>query len=361
MDEHSRTSFKGDSPAAAQDAHMVDRRELALVAVERTRMPMVVSDPNQADNPIILANQAFLDLTGYSADEVIGRNCRFLQGRDTATADVDLMRDQLNHDADQIELELLNYRKDGTTFWNQLDISAVRDGSGRLLYHFASQKDVTARRQAQALEANEHRLLMEVDHRAMNALALVQSVIGLTRADTVEGKLQAIRRRVNSIALSHRLLAEQHWRSVGLHAVIRSQITDKHRHRVRLQGNIVELAPHMVQPLGLVLHELFSNAEIHGAFADNAGEIDISWASSDGTLGLTWVETPSRMTNAHSVNAVGLDIVRLVVENQLNGQIFVDNSDSQLVIEIHLTDALANWVNGSCCEEIRLDDDGPHW
>jgi PAS domain S-box-containing protein len=65
---------------------MTDRRESALVAVERTCKPMVMSDPNQPDNPIVLANHAFLDLTGYSAEEVVGRNSRFLQGPDTARA-----------------------------------------------------------------------------------------------------------------------------------------------------------------------------------------------------------------------------------------------------------------------------------
>ena len=68
------TSFEGDSPVAADADVLDDRRELALVAVERTRMPMVITDPRKPDNPIVLANQAFLDLTGYDASEVLGRN-----------------------------------------------------------------------------------------------------------------------------------------------------------------------------------------------------------------------------------------------------------------------------------------------
>ena len=129
-DGDKRTSFPGDPPATAQEGLTTARRELALVAVERTRMPMVVSDPNQPDNPIILANLAFLDLTGYSAEEVIGRNCRFLQGPDTDPADVDQLREALVRNDDHIQLELLNYRKDSSPFWNQLVISAVRNADG---------------------------------------------------------------------------------------------------------------------------------------------------------------------------------------------------------------------------------------
>lgn len=340
IDENKTVSFCGDQPAAAQDSHMADRRELALVAIERTRMPMVVSDPNQPDNPIVLANQAFLHLTGYSAEEVIGRNCRFLQGPSTAPSDIDFMREELSHDADHIELELLNYRKDGSTFWNQLGISAVRDSEGRLLYHFASQKDVTTCRRAQELEANEHRLLMEVDHRAMNALALVQGIVSLTRAENAEDQLQAIRRRVNSLARAHQLLARRRWRGVDIHALVQSQIGDKFDRRVTLRGEAVTLAPHIVQPLALVLQELFSNAEMHGALAGVEGEVQLSWRTLDTALQLVWVEEPVNIKEDSSLNTVGLEIVRNVVESQLVGQLTRENSDTTLTVELVVADVL---------------------
>ena len=74
------THLRQAPPAALAAAALVDHAQLAKIAVERTRMPMVVSDPQLPDNPIVFANQAFLDQTGYTAEEVIGRNCRFLQG-----------------------------------------------------------------------------------------------------------------------------------------------------------------------------------------------------------------------------------------------------------------------------------------
>ena len=115
-------SFVGDPPRVAEPEVMHDRRELALVAVERTRMPMVVSDPRQPDNPIVLANEAFLELTGYPAEEVIGRNCRFLQGKDTDPAAVAEIRMGIEARAAFIEVELINYRKDGSVFLNQLPL-----------------------------------------------------------------------------------------------------------------------------------------------------------------------------------------------------------------------------------------------
>ncbi len=189
-------AFIGDAPVAAGSSVLADRRELALVAVERTRMPMVVSDPRQPDAPIVMANKAFLELTGYSASEVLGRNCRFLQGPDTAPEAVEAIRQGLAADEHFVTVEMLNYRKDGSSFWNQLEISPVHNESGQTVYYFASQKDVTARRRAQELAAIERLLLMEVDHRAMNALAMVQSILNLTRADDVIGYSSAVRRRV---------------------------------------------------------------------------------------------------------------------------------------------------------------------
>jgi PAS domain S-box-containing protein len=136
--QYGEAAFEGDAPVAASETALPDRRELALVAVERTRMPMVITDPRKPDNPIVLANQAFLDLTGYEASEVVGRNCRFLQGPDTDPKAIEALRGELRSDDEELlKTELLNYRKDGSSFWNELAISAVHDEHGELIYYFA--------------------------------------------------------------------------------------------------------------------------------------------------------------------------------------------------------------------------------
>lgn len=129
-------------------------------AVRATRMPMIVTDPRRHDNPIVFANDAFLALTGYSRIEVVGRNCRFLQGPETDPATVDRLRAAVR-DAEAISVDILNYRKDGTTFHNALYTGPVHDADGRLRYFFASQLDVTERYALQRENAALRRQLAE--------------------------------------------------------------------------------------------------------------------------------------------------------------------------------------------------------
>lgn len=111
-------------------------------AVRATRMPMVITDPRLPDNPIVYVNDAFVRLTGYAREEIIGRNCRFLQGPETSLKDVARVRDAIERRV-TIEIDLKNRRKDGTVFWNRLLVSPVFASDGELTYFFASQYDVT--------------------------------------------------------------------------------------------------------------------------------------------------------------------------------------------------------------------------
>jgi PAS domain S-box-containing protein len=121
----------------------VDRTDPFAAAVRATRMPMIITDPRQHDNPILFVNDAFCRLTGYDRSEIVGRNCRFLQGPDTNREDVARIRLAIAA-RQKIEIAIYNYRKDGTPFWNQLLLAPVNDARGEVAYFFASQYDVTA-------------------------------------------------------------------------------------------------------------------------------------------------------------------------------------------------------------------------
>ena len=124
------------------------RDDIFFAAVETTRMPMVVTDPRLPDNPIIFANAAFIQMTGYDEHEIVRHNCRFLQGAHTDTDAVAKVRNAVLR-REAVAVEILNYRKDGSPFWNALYIAPIFDQAGELIYFFASQLDVTRRREAE--------------------------------------------------------------------------------------------------------------------------------------------------------------------------------------------------------------------
>lgn len=110
---------------------------------------IVITDPNQTDNPIIFCNKAFEKITGYKACEVIGKNCRFLQGTETLKEDIKIIRDAISK-MKECKVVLINYKKDGTKFWNELSISPVFDESGNLKNFIGIQSDITERIEAEA-------------------------------------------------------------------------------------------------------------------------------------------------------------------------------------------------------------------
>lgn len=140
-------------------------------AVRTTRMPMLITDPHQPDNPIVFVNDAFSKLTGYDRSEIIGHNCRFLQGSGTNADDVARIRNAIARQ-DAIEVDLLNYRKDGSSFWNRLLISPVFDEEGVIRHFFASQFDVTPdRRRYTELQHSHGEMEDEVERRMLDLSA----------------------------------------------------------------------------------------------------------------------------------------------------------------------------------------------
>lgn len=121
---------------------MLRLRDRAIQAVSQG---ILITDPNQPDNPIIYVSPAFERLSGYRGDELLGRNCRLLQGVNTDPETIRKLREAIRS-GQECSVEILNYRKDGTSFWNALFVTPVRDEQGRLLHFIGVQADVTERR-----------------------------------------------------------------------------------------------------------------------------------------------------------------------------------------------------------------------
>src|SRR3712207_5402909 len=159
------TRFPSGGPARAVVAHenVTERKRaekaqrLSDMAIAASSNGIIITDPSQPDNPITYVNPAFEHMSGYSAQEVLGRNCRFLQGTDREQPALEELRTALQ-EGRGCQVVLRNYKKNGTLFWNELSISPVRDEEGHLVSFVGVQNDVTERRRAEeALRGSEER------------------------------------------------------------------------------------------------------------------------------------------------------------------------------------------------------------
>jgi PAS domain S-box-containing protein len=162
-----RLADAGIGPRQVEDV-LSGLRDRAVLA---TDVSFTISDPALPDNPLVWANPAFTRITGYPFEEIAGRNCRFLQGPDTDRDTVLTLRQALD-DRRSTTVTVLNYRKDGTAFWNEVSISPVFDGAGTLTNFVGVQADVTARVQAEAEREGAYR----ATERAQGRLAVLAGV-----------------------------------------------------------------------------------------------------------------------------------------------------------------------------------------
>ena len=109
---------------------------------------VTLTDPDMEDAPIVYANKAFEDMCGYPKNEIVGRNCRFLQGQDREQPEIDKLRAAIKK-GEAIEVTLRNYRKNGELFYNRLDVKPLLDDRGNIVYYLGVQYDVTNQIQAQ--------------------------------------------------------------------------------------------------------------------------------------------------------------------------------------------------------------------
>lgn len=138
-------SSGGSSTSAANpDAKVLRKSDFSLIeSITKAASNFCISDPHQADNPIVFASPGFFNMSGYNAEEVMGRNCRFLQGPETNQETVTRIRDSFTTPGD-IAATVLNYRKDGTPFWNQLFIAPLMAADGKTVVHYVGvQREVT--------------------------------------------------------------------------------------------------------------------------------------------------------------------------------------------------------------------------
>lgn len=310
-------------------------------AMRATRMAMLITDPRKDDNPIVYCNDAFLKLTGYQRSEVVGRNCRFLQGPKTDPAAIDEIR-QAVEDRVDISVDLLNYRKDGSSFWNALYISPVIDEDGELQFFFASQLDVTDRKDSEErIKADKDRferavkvrtaeleealatqttLVHEIDHRVKNNLQMVASLIVMqsrTIPDpSIRESLLAMLARVEALSTVHRRLYQtSDVTSFDVGDFVRDLVTDlisafgSDRIRTMLDLEPVSVPSDKAAPIALMVNELVTNALKHAFNGRADGTIDVRVGKPNGRLRIEVTDNGHGMDGPPANGSFGLKLV----------------------------------------------------
>ena len=137
-----------------------EERALRDRSINSATNGILIADARQPDMPTVYCNAAFEKITGYGAEEVLGRNCRFLQGTDHQQPGLDAIR-QAVQEGTEAKAELRNYRKDGSPFWNELYIAPVKDQQGKLTHFIGIQTDITQRKHQEIELANTTRELAQ--------------------------------------------------------------------------------------------------------------------------------------------------------------------------------------------------------
>ena len=287
------------SPQAFRESHPQDTFSgssgvLFERAMAQTRMAICLTDPNLPDNPIVFSNRAFRNLTGYSEGEITGQNCRFLQGPETDEEQLDRLRASIERE-EVVVIELLNYRKDGSSFWNALHIGPIYDDDGKLIYFFGGKWDVSDVRASRAEKAHAKEMARELSHRMKNMFSVIAGIVNVTgRVRGVESEASEMVQRIQALGRAYETTLDEASKGdfeVGpaVHAILAPYCE---RYSATIEGPDTAVNFGTISMLGLMLYELADNAERFGAWTADRGNVEVDWhRDKDGNLVLQWRET----------------------------------------------------------------------
>lgn len=324
----------------AAEAALRDERDRAQRYFDAAGTTLLVLDPRGCVREI---NAAGTTLLGAPREALLGRNWveHFLPAEDRAVVAERLGKFAAGGDPPSL-YEGRVLRDDGELRLVDWRTIVLRTPGGEFTGLLSSGDDVTERRAAADRQAL---LAREVDHRARNALAVVQAVLRLTRADTAAEFARSVEGRVAALARAHALLGDERWRSVDLRTLLEQELApfvDPASARpdpvVTLAGPPIALRPAAAQPLAMALHELATNAAKYGALSKPGGRLSVTWQEAPGEL-LTIVWTESGVTRDASPNGrrgFGTRVLEATVREQLDGTIERDWTADGLQVRVRL-------------------------
>jgi len=290
--------------------------------VESTHDPIVSTDIKRI---ITTWNKAAELLFGYASEEVIGQPIAILIPPDRHGEEHTIFQ-RITHEERLENYETVRKRKDGSSVDVSLTISPVKDAEGKIAGASAIFRDITGRKRA---EEREKMLMAELDHRAKNVLARVDMVVVSSRnaSNSVDEFTRSLKGRIQSMAAAHALLSQKGWNGVGLEALVRNQLAPyAAAGNIAIRGTDVMLTPAAVQAMGMVLHELVTNAAKYGGLSVPTGRVTVSWdikpnGNVAANLVLEWREVGGPPPSAKTQSGYGTRLIRDLVPHELGGTV----------------------------------------
>ncbi|MFY9815956.1 MAG: response regulator [Pseudolabrys sp.] len=222
----------------------------------------------------------------------------------------------------QTEFRVL--RPNGDVRWCTGTAAASFDEMGRPIWLSGVTSDITERKRA---EERQILLAEEVDHRARNVVAVVQSIMRLTRADSIDEYIGALDGRIGALSNAHRLLAGSRWEGADLTRLVEEEFAPYRasgNERVKSRGPNVLLPPATAQTIALALHELATNAAKYGALSVDPGYVELTWQTEPGKLELVWTESGGPQIGPPDRRGYGSRAIVAGIERQLGGLVNFD-------------------------------------
>jgi PAS domain S-box-containing protein len=315
-----RSVHKNYYPALRRN--MADLQKLML-AIEQTTVGMIICD---RAGIIEFVNPAMCAMTGYGAEELIGHTPALYR---SAATPPQIHRDMwaMLNAGQPWRGELLNRRKNGTTYWIRLSITPIRDETGTITHFVGINEDITERMQA---EERQKLLVDELNHRVKNTLAVTQAIAGQTlrTARTPQEFCQEFEGRLMTLSQTHNLLNRSAWSGASLRDVLSQELAPYAAtapRRVILTGEDINITPNSAVTLSMAFHELATNAAKYGAFSQPSGQVTVFWELT-GPAGqrrfhLEWQEQDGPPVQAPHRKGFGISLLERGLAHQLGGKV----------------------------------------
>ncbi|HKK47373.1 MAG TPA: histidine kinase dimerization/phosphoacceptor domain -containing protein [Balneolaceae bacterium] len=323
--------------------------------IEHTTDAVLVTKVHSMNPPygpkIVYVNDAYVQMTGYAKEEVIGKTPRILQGPETDRRELDKLRYAIKNQQPG-RAEVINYKKNGEKFWTSISISPIFDTDGHCTHWIGIKRDITSQKhQQQVLNESlreKETLLSEVHHRVKNNLAVITSLMQLQAFNELDGKvrdklLNCIN-RIQSIANIHEHIYKSNsFSHVNFDAVLKPLVTsivDTFQAPAEITLNFdtegVTLNVNQAIPAALILNEVISNIIHHAFHGKSDGTITVETRKNGRQIFLLAIDNGANLPasfDPHNSNTLGLQLIN-VLTKQLKGNYQYKSEDSRSVFEL---------------------------